>query len=316
MSVQLPEVEEQVEPGPSVETPSVSVVVPVYNDAEGLETTLEALLGQTYADYEVLVVDNRSTDETRAIAGRYAERSDRVTVLEERRRQSSYAARVRGIRWAEGDVVAFVDADMTVEADWLERSIDRMLERDLDYMGCRVELYTDGEESLLGAYNRLNGFPVDTYVSELQFAPTCCLLVRREVLETVGPFDTRFVSSGDREFGQRVAAAGFDIGLAEDVPMYHPTRTTLDALVSKAVRVGRGKYQLRQYYPERYGTPALLPVYPGLYTPPSPKRMGDTLRNWEELSTPVQVLFYLLTYALKLAKASGVLREAAAVPDR
>jgi glycosyltransferase involved in cell wall biosynthesis len=311
MSLQLPNAEERSNDSPSREAPFVSVIVPVYNDPAGIRTTLDALTAQSYGAYEVLVVDNYSTDETREVAAEYADRVEHVSVLDERRRQGSYAARVRGIRHAEGDVLAFVDADMTVDADWLDRAVETMREDDLDYVGCRVELYTEGEESLLATYNRLNGFPVDSYVSELQFAPTCCLLVRREVVETIGPFDPRFVSSGDREFGQRVAAAGFDIGLAEDVRMYHPTRTTLDSLVSKAVRIGRGKHQLRQYYPDRYGHPLVLPFYPGLYTPPPPGGMDDTLQEWERLDTSVKCLFYLLTYALKLASAYGTVREAA-----
>ncbi|WP_254538927.1 glycosyltransferase [Halomarina litorea] len=293
----------------TTDTLFVSVIVPVYNDPEGVRVTLESLTEQTYGNYEIIVVDNRSTDDTRDVAAEFADRFDTVTVLDERREQSSYAARVRGIRYASGDVFAFIDADMTVERNWLDAAIERMDDDGLDYMACNVQLYTPGEESLVGKYNRLNGFPIDRYISTFHFAPTCCLFVRREVIETVGPFDTRFVSSGDREFGHRVHAAGFDLGYAEDVPMYHPTRTTLSALVKKAVRIGRGKQQLRQYYPERYGNPALIVFYPGLYSPTPPGRLGDVFRGWDRLDTSEKVAFYFLTYGLKLTNAYGTVRE-------
>lgn len=304
--------------GPPTETtqrsetddPLVSVIVPVYNDPEGIRTTLTSLTEQTYGRYEIIVVDNRSTDETRDVAAEFGERFDAVTVLDERRDQSSYAARVRGIRYASGDVLAFIDADMTVEREWLDDAVERMEDAQLDYMGCNVQLYTPGEESLVGKYNRLNGFPVDDYVSDLHFAPTCGLLVRREVFEAVGPFDTRFVSGGDREFGHRVHAAGFDLGYAEDVPMYHPARTTLTSLVRKAVRIGRGKQQMRQYYPDRYGHPVLMLFHPGLYSPTHPEQISSAFRDWDRLDTAEKVVFYLLTYGLKLGNAYGSIREA------
>lgn len=295
---------------PETDTPFVSVIVPVYNDPEGVRVTLESLTEQTYANYEIVVVDNRSTDETRDIAADFAERFDTVTVLDERREQSSYAARVRGMRYASGDVFAFIDADMTVERDWLDSAIERMEDERVDYMACNVQLYTSGEESFIGKYNRLNGFPIDRYISTFHFAPTCCLLVRREVIESVGTFDTRFVSSGDREFGHRVHAAGFDLGYADDVPMYHPTRTTLKSLVKKAIRIGRGKQQMRQYYPDRYGHPALMVFYPGLYTPTPPGQLESAFRGWDRLDASEKVVFYLLTYGLKLANAYGSVREA------
>lgn len=292
--------------------PYASVIVPVYNDPEGLRATLDTLVDQTYPDdnYEVLVVDNRSTDETRAVAGRYADADERVTVLDERRRQSSYAARTRALHCATGDVFAFIDADMTVDPDWLERVVETMEEDDIDYLACNVQLYSPGEESLAAKFNRLSGFPIEDYVSDFHYAPTCCLAVRREVVEDVGPFDVRFTSSGDREFGHRVYEAGWTLGYAEDIHMYHPTRTTLSALVKKSIRIGRGKNQLRRIYPERYGSSARLVFNPAIYVPATPGQVRGALRDWDRLPASEKLLFYLLTYVLKLTNAYGTVRDA------
>jgi glycosyltransferase involved in cell wall biosynthesis len=297
----------------AAEPPFVSVVVPVYNDPEGLRDTLDTLVDQTYDHdrYEVLVVDNRSLDETRAVATDYAAQHEHVFALDERRRQSSYAARVRGIRRAQGDVLAFIDADMTVDADWLEHAVDRMEDDELDYMACNVQLYDQGDETFASKFNRHNGFPIEKYIDELHFAPTCCLLIRKDIVDEVGPFDVRFVSSGDREFGQRVHDAGFEMGYAEDVPMYHPTRSSVKSLVDKAVRIGRGKYQMRRLYPERYGNPLLLPFHPGIYVPAPPGRVRDSFSDWDDLDREEKARFFLFTNGLKLARAYGTVREAA-----
>ena len=296
----------------ALEAPFVSIVVPVYNDPDGLRDTLDALTDQTYdrERYEVLIVDNRSLDDTRAVAADYAARHENVHALDERRRQSSYAARVRGIRQARGDVLAFMDADMTVESDWLERAVDRMEADDLDYMACNVELYAKDAETLASKFNQMSGFPIEMYVSKLNFAPTCCLLVRKQVIDEVGPFDARFVSSGDREFGQRVHDAGFEMGYADDVRMYHPTRTSMKSLVKKAIRIGRGKHQMRRLYPERYGHPMLLLFYPGLYAPELPRHVRRSFEDWDELDFEEKARFFLFANGLKLARAYGSIREA------
>jgi len=293
--------------------PTASVIVPVYNDPDGLEMTLDSLIAQSYPteEHEVLVVDNDSTDGTRELAARYAERHDHVEVLIEDERQSSYAARNTGIERAAGSVIAFVDADMTVPNAWLADVTAEMAAADADYMACDVELYSPGqEESLAAKFNRLSGFPIRRYVERRHFAPTCCLVVRRSVFEDVGLFDDRLVSSGDREFGHRVHDSGCDLHYAPDITMYHPTRSSVRALVSKAVRIGRGTYQLSERYPDRYGSTRELLTNSVTYLPPVPWLLDEALAEWESLPLGQRVGFYLLAAVTSYSRTYGKIREA------
>lgn len=294
------------------ERPFVSVVVPVYNDPDGLAQTLESLTVQTYpADrHEVIVVDNGSTDDTPAVAHGFCSRHDHVTLVVEGAIQGSYAARNRGIRNASGEVIAFVDADVTVPADWLARVAAATAET--DYLACGVQLYTDGTETLASKYDRLSGFRVGWYVDELHFAPTCCLAVRAGVFDDVGLFDSRLVSSGDLEFGNRVHESGRTLTYRPDIRMYHPTRDSVAALLRKAARIGRGRQQLRRFYPDRYGSPLLGLVNPGTYLPPPPWAVGDRFRGWEGLSPLEKLVFYALVTLTGLARTAGAFREAVA----
>lgn len=251
---------------------SVHLVIPVYNDAEGISQTLDSLcqLDISSVHFEIFVVDNGSTDDSRNVINEYAQTHEHVHLLVEDEIQGSYAARNKGIQHAGGDIVAFLDADETVGDDWLEIALNAMDEQDVDYLGYSVEL-TLPKDTLVGRYNAHTGFPVKRYLENENYAPTCALLVRREVFEDVGPFDARLISGGDREFGERVHEAGYDQGYAADAVVYHPARTSFDSLAKKNVRVGRGFCQKQRYYPERFGKPGI---------PPRPS--GDTVTTNDE----------------------------------
>lgn len=295
--------------GPT-DAPFVSVIIPVYNDPDGLAETLESLSVQTYPSdrHEVIIVDNGSSDDTPAVAHGYCSRYDRFTLVVEASVQGSYAARNRGVRNASGSIVAFVDADVTVPADWLSRVVDAM--DGVDYLACGVRLYSSDAETLAAKYDRLSGFDIDRYVEDLHFAPTCCLVVDAGLFDDVGLFDSRLISSGDLEFGNRVYDSGRVLRYRPDIQMYHPTRDSVRSLLKKAVRIGRGRQQLRRFYPERYGSPLFGLLNPGTVLPPLPWNLHERFREWEALTTVEKAAFYALVTATGFARTYGGFREA------
>jgi glycosyltransferase involved in cell wall biosynthesis len=93
---------------------NVSIIIPVYNEADNLAACLEAIAAQTVAPYEVIVVDNNSTDETARIASHY----DFVTLLSELK-QGVIHARTTGFDYARGDILARLDGDSIISTDWV-----------------------------------------------------------------------------------------------------------------------------------------------------------------------------------------------------
>ncbi len=222
-----------------------------------------------------------------------------MTLLLENEIEGSYAARNKGIQHADGHVLAFLDADETVDDDWLETALNAMNERKIDYLGCNVEL-TLPEDSLVGRYNARTGFPVERYLEEEHYAPTCALLVRREVFEDIGLFDARLISGGDREFGERVYEAGYDQGYAEDAVVFHPARTSFGSLAKKNFRVGRGFCQKQRYYPERYGKPGI---------PPTPSDPSDGNDEGEPNSLYIRLAFTILSITMLACRGLGYYYE-------
>jgi len=181
----------------------ISVIVPVYNDSRGLKDTLESLVNQNFPpeNFEIIVADNGSIDNTLDVAKEFIQNYTKlIRFVVEDKTQSSYAARNKGMKDAKGSIVAFIDADMSVDEDWLTRISDSLEEHQADCLACNVEIFTKGK-SVFGLYNKMTGFPVEDYVRNLHFAPTCCLVVRKIVCENAGLFDSRLISSGDKEFG-------------------------------------------------------------------------------------------------------------------
>lgn len=291
-------------------SPTVSVIVPVYNDPEGIETTLESLTNQEYPndDHEILVVDNGSTDETPAVIKSFDQEYRPVVALSETETQGSYAARNRGIERASGQILAFVDADMWVEDDWLE-SIDRVTNREAyDYFGCDVKIVPVNQPPTLAEkYNMMTGFPVAEYVEENHFAPTCCLVVQKDVIEAVGTFDERLISGGDKEFGRRVNRNGFSQGFIFDVTMYHPARDSFSALRKKAFRVGRGRAQLTRYHSNVDFKKSSL-LNPKQYAPPLPYRFYKKFSG-KDISNKELVFLYFYVYATILFSTAGQIYE-------
>jgi glycosyltransferase AglI len=293
--------------------PVLSVIIPVYNDPKGIRMTLESVVEQTYpaGSYEVLAVDNGSTDGTREVIRAFAGLYENVHLFVHDDVQGSYAARNEGIEHARGEIVSFIDADMTVDEDWAESVVASHERHGWDYMGAPVELYVEGEETLTAAYDRaLGGFPVEQYMREREFAGTGSLSIRKGVFDSVGVFDDRIISQGDGEFGKRVAEAGFVQHFEPEITMYHAARTDLRAWLRKQVRIGRGAMQKRAYYPERTeDAERTHPLHPRKFLPPKPWDFYRRLTAATEPTVRETVGLYAIDYASKLARTGGGIAE-------
>lgn len=118
----------------------VSAIIPVYNGSRTFSQCLGSVLNQTYSNYEVIVVNNNSTDETERIIKEFAVIDRRVKYIFEGYR-SRGAARNAGIQAAGGEIIAMTDADCVVPHDWLSELIKPIvLENETAVMGFEEDL--------------------------------------------------------------------------------------------------------------------------------------------------------------------------------
>lgn len=225
----------------------ISVIIPVFNDPEGIDATLRSVTGQRHPAYEVIPVDNNSTDETPSVLQEWASRHPAlVRPTAERTVQSSYAARNAGIERARGEILVFLDANMTAPQGWLQQIDSAFSNSEIDYLGYEVEIYIpEGEGGVWGWYDQATGLPSRYHYEQKQFVPTSCLAVRKEIFERVGRFEERLMSGGDKEFGLRVHRhPDLTTGFRDDIVVYHPARTSFREHYEKEIRIGRGLARL------------------------------------------------------------------------
>lgn len=218
----------QLSPIESPTTLRISVVIPHLNQPEMLARCLASLKAGRRQPDEVLVVDNGSTRLPEALcAAQGARLLAEVT-------PGPGPARNRGIAQATGDVLAFIDADCLADPDWLAQAEQALADPAAQILGGDVRIaYVDPAHlTALEAYESIFAYRMDRYIAKMGFTGTGNLVVRREVMDRVGPFAGITVAE-DMDWGQRATGMGLTIRYVPQMKVYHPARARFVELKAK-----------------------------------------------------------------------------------
>lgn len=186
-------------------TPTISVVLPVYNGERYLREAIESILAQTFTNFELIAVDDRSTDSSPAILAEYAARDSRMRVVTQPENAKLPAALNAGFREARGDWLTWTSDDNRLMPDTLAELLAATeANPQVDIVYADFHLIRGGDDEAGGEVRV--GEPED-----LIFSNTigCCFLYARKVDETVGGYDEALFGIEDYDFWLRVEAAGF-----------------------------------------------------------------------------------------------------------
>ncbi len=183
----------------------VSVIIPAYNSAELIESTLQSILNQDWDDYEVIVVDDASTDETSAVAERTLKSSTRPwQIIGHEKNRGGCAARNTGMKHASGEYLYFMDADDLVDSNILSILFRLISENgaDISFCGFRVRRVPSGEETLrpirLDPTKQYQGSDWAMMRLAKKISPTVCSTMYRK----------RFLDEADLSFSEGCSAGG------------------------------------------------------------------------------------------------------------
>lgn len=186
--------------------PFISICIPTYNRAEFIRGTIESALAQTYANFEIVVVDDGSTDNTAATV--QAIKDPRVRYI---LKEHSGGPATRNRCWAEAkaDFVVWLDSDDLIEPDTLARYAEQLVDDPtLDVLYGDLQV-VDGnlKPGIIWVYKNYHGWR-DALVSDMVVRnriPNVCALVRKSCYEQIGGYDAAFRRAHDYEFWSRLA---------------------------------------------------------------------------------------------------------------
>lgn len=213
-------------------TPLVSVIIPVYNSSKYIQKAIESVLSQTYRHYEIIVVDDGSTDGTRRKLELYQNRIRYVF----QENQGSAAARNTGLKLARGELVAFLDSDdLWSMSEKLEKQVACFAKNpDLGGIntGWRIIDGADKHIKTVQPWHKAPQLDLETWLKK-KCVRTSAMMFRRSWLDKVGGFDPELRQSHDVDLILRLSLAGCKTEwLKEETVCYrqHELNTTKDSL--------------------------------------------------------------------------------------
>ncbi len=190
----------------------VSIIIPCHNSVSTLPDTLRSVVGQTFMDWEIIAINDGSTDDTRAMLDKYAAKDPRIRVVDGPGGGAS-AARNIGLKAAKGEIIAFLDSDDIWHKDRLARLLKFFTDSPrTDIAYSRFAFFTDtpGDNHTTSTVPA-KALTVRDLLEENVVGTMSNLIVSRDILDQTGHFREDISHGEDREWLVRAAAKGFVI---------------------------------------------------------------------------------------------------------
>ncbi|HSQ28980.1 MAG TPA: glycosyltransferase [Gemmatimonadaceae bacterium] len=233
---------------PQTSWPRASVVICVYNGAATIADCLQGATALDYPNYEVIVVDDGSTDDTARIASAFDVRLIRT--------ENGGLSRARniGIEAATGDIIAFTDGDARPDADWLTYIALGLQSGELAGVG-GPNIAPAGGGLVAQCVANAPGGPVCVLSTdqEAEHVPGCNMAFQAAALRTIGGFDPRFRTAGDDvDICWRIQECGWRIGFSPAAVVWHHARSTVAAYWRQQRGYGAAEALLAAKWPHKY----------------------------------------------------------------
>lgn len=234
---------------PDEGAPRISVVVCTYNGVRWLDGCFDALSRVEYPNFEVILVDDGSTDGSSAVAGRRG-----VRVIRSDQNGGLSAARNLGLHAGTGEIIAYLDDDARPEPDWLHRLAHTFNSRTYAAVG-GPNIPPRGDGVVADCIAESPGGPIHVLVSDevAEHIPGCNMAIRRDVLAEIDGFDPRFITAGDDvDICWRLQDVGHQIGFSASAVVWHYRRCSVGAYLKQQYGYGKAEGLLERKWPERY----------------------------------------------------------------
>jgi GT2 family glycosyltransferase len=228
--------------------PRISVVVCSYNGARTIRSCFDGLLRLEYPDFEVIVVNDGSRDDTEAISREYG-----FTLISTENRGLSNA-RNTGLEAATGEIVAYIDDDASPDPHWLTYLAATFLSTTHAGVG-GPNITPPGDGATAECVANAPGGPIHVLLSdtEAEHIPGCNMAFRKRALTAIGGFDPQFRTAGDDvDVCWRLRERGWTLGFSPAAMVWHHRRHTVRAYWKQQRGYGRAEALLERKWPAKY----------------------------------------------------------------
>jgi glycosyltransferase involved in cell wall biosynthesis len=207
--------------------PKISVIIPNYNDADTLPLCLEAVLGSEYPNFEVIVVDDRSTDNSVEIINKY-----NVKLLMHEKNRGQAAARNTGSKQAKGEILLFTDGDVCLKKDTLQKIAEIILKKKdvtaLVGLPDKECVYKNLSSIHFNRRVHFNYLKLPDYINVLYGTISA---VKKEAFLNIGGFTEGMTGVEDNEIGFRLVDSGYKIYHCKNISVVHHKEICLFSLL-------------------------------------------------------------------------------------
>jgi cellulose synthase/poly-beta-1,6-N-acetylglucosamine synthase-like glycosyltransferase len=246
-------------PPPLEQAPRVSVVICAYNAERTMDACLTSLRTLNYPDYEIVVVNDGSTDQTLAISERHQKayaadpKAPPLRIITQENKGLSVARNV-GAAAASGEIVAYTDSDCVPDPDWLAFLVYRFVRSGFVAVG--GPNFPPPEPALVPAAVAVSpGGPAHVLLDDevAEHVPGCNMAATKKALEDVGGFEPIFSAAGDDvDLCWRLQNRGYAIGFSPAATVWHYRRNTVKAYLKQQMGYGKAEALLYFKHPYRF----------------------------------------------------------------
>ncbi len=186
------------------EQPYFSVILPVFNRRNKISEAIQSVLNQSYTNWELLVIDDCSTDDTANIILAYTD--SRINYLKNLKNQGPAGSRNNGIKNAKGKIISFLDSDDQYFPDFLEKTFQvlKLVNPNVGFIWTGLEvIYSSGKKIELWV-PEITVSPYYTFLKELRIGTNSGLSIRKEVFDECGGFNESLTAAEDTELLLRI----------------------------------------------------------------------------------------------------------------
>lgn len=228
----------------------VSIVLPSYNGARFLAQSLESIINQTFTDWELIIVDDCSTDNTYEIAKSYTDKDPRITVIHNETNKKLPASLNVGFAHARGKYFTWTSDDNVAKPNWLSVLVDYLDKNpDVDMVSADMDYIDENGNLFFNPRHKRNIFALP-YISNVGAA----FMYRRAIAEKIGGYDESAFCAEDYDYWCRIALSGNLAYIPDNIYQYRIQSNSLTSLYDKKVKekVARVQNKYRQNFIEKF----------------------------------------------------------------